>query len=288
MKYIGLLILTICLAIILLPVGFICSMFYSDRLKHLYKICQGIDQLGNVVCAKLFDVILITKDGHPFGNEDEVISSVIGKNERAGTLTFVGKMLNWLLNAIDKNHTIKAIENFTITVLLVFVSSCASAQMQFHWRQIGGPLPTDIAFPDSANTLVKGLFVPGEYEYELAVTFPAYNDFVAKDSVIITVLPGTVLALRPDTSYQIQRPEIKELEIKVATNSSSILIQIKSPKFQKIECGLFDMVGRKIAKVDMKVFKGVNYMTVPKPKVKGIYILKFTTYFENVTKKIML
>lgn len=110
MKYIALLILTILLAMILLPIGFIASMFYSDRIKHLYKICQSIDQLGNVMCARIFNLILIKSTGYQFGNEDEVISSVIGKNYQAGTLSLAGRALNWLLNEIDREHTIHAIE----------------------------------------------------------------------------------------------------------------------------------------------------------------------------------
>lgn len=286
MKYILLLLLAILLAVVLLPIGFVVGMFYSGRGEHLYKICQGIDQLGNVVCARLFDAILIKKSGYQFGNEDEVISSVLGKNCQAGTLTFVGKALNALLNAIWKNHTIKAIENFTITILFVLFSSfTVNAQMQFHWRQVSGPVPTVIDNPDSANTIVKQLNLPGNYEYELTVTNAFGED---KDSVTITVLPGTVLAIRPDSLYYITRPEIKKLEIKVMARASDIFIQIKSPRMQEIECGLFDIYGRKLAKIDLKVMKGTNYMTVPKPRTKGLYILKFATYFESRTEKIML
>ena len=86
------------------------SMFYPNRKKHLYNIARGIDQLGNVVCGQLFNLTLIKKAGHKFGNEDETISSVIGKNKRTNTLTAAGCLLDTLLDAIDKNHSIKAIE----------------------------------------------------------------------------------------------------------------------------------------------------------------------------------
>ena len=39
-----------------------------------------------------------------FGDERETISSVLGKNERDGTLTNAGRMLCWILNVLDKNH----------------------------------------------------------------------------------------------------------------------------------------------------------------------------------------
>lgn len=76
----------------------------------MYKVALGIDQLGNVVCARLFNFFLIDAAGHQFGNEDETISSVLGKNKRANTLTLFGMLLDILLEFIDKNHNIEAIE----------------------------------------------------------------------------------------------------------------------------------------------------------------------------------
>ena len=104
------LIVAIVLAIVLFPVGFMFSMFYPKRGKYLYRIALGIDQLGNVVCARLFNFFLIDADGYQFGNEDETISSVLGKNKRANTLTLFGMLLDMLLELIDKNHNIEAIE----------------------------------------------------------------------------------------------------------------------------------------------------------------------------------
>jgi 8-oxo-dGTP diphosphatase len=104
------LIVAILLSIILFPIGFIFSMFYPGRRKYLYNIALGIDQLGNVVCARLFNFFLIDIDGHKFGNEDETISGVIGKNKRKNTLTGLGIILDSILELLDKNHSIKAIE----------------------------------------------------------------------------------------------------------------------------------------------------------------------------------
>jgi len=104
------LLVAIIISIILFPIGFIFSMFYSGRRKYLYNIALGIDQLGNVVCARLFNFFLIDIDGHKFGNEDETISGVIGKNKRKNTLTGLGIILDSILELLDKNHSIKAIE----------------------------------------------------------------------------------------------------------------------------------------------------------------------------------
>ena len=106
------LIAAIIISIILFPIGFILRMFYPKRGKYLYRIAIGIDQLGNVVCANLFNIILIRScSEHKFGDEDETISSVIGKNKLAGTLTFMGWLLDALLDAIQKDHTILSIED---------------------------------------------------------------------------------------------------------------------------------------------------------------------------------
>jgi 8-oxo-dGTP diphosphatase len=108
--YILLVILAILIFIVISPIGFIFAMFYPKRREYLYKIALGVDQLGNVVCARLFNFFLIDIDGHQFGNEDETISSVLGKNKKTNTLTLFGIALDILLETIDKNHSIDAIE----------------------------------------------------------------------------------------------------------------------------------------------------------------------------------
>lgn len=61
--------------------------------------------------ALLFNKILISSySEHLFGNPDETISSVLGKNKRKGTLIYLGKRLDAWLNGIDKDHSIKSIE----------------------------------------------------------------------------------------------------------------------------------------------------------------------------------
>jgi 8-oxo-dGTP diphosphatase len=100
----------ILLSFVLFPIGFLFSMFYSKRGRYMFKIALGIDQLGNVVCARLFNFFLITKEGYQFGNEDETISSVLGKNKKQNTLRFLGKLLDLILDQIDRNHSIKSIE----------------------------------------------------------------------------------------------------------------------------------------------------------------------------------
>jgi hypothetical protein len=99
------------------PLGFFYSCFltlfkngYAELDGYLFKCAVADDQQANTYLAKLFNDILIKKNGHKFGNPDETISSVLGKNLKLNKLSLMGKGLNWILNLIEKDHSIKAIE----------------------------------------------------------------------------------------------------------------------------------------------------------------------------------
>ena len=102
----------ILLAVLLFPIGLFVAMFYKGRTDYLFKIALGIDQLGNATCGKLMNHVLIKKEGYQFGFYEETISSVIGKNQLTDTLTGAGKLLNALLNRIQKDHAVLSIEKF--------------------------------------------------------------------------------------------------------------------------------------------------------------------------------
>ena len=82
----------------------------NEIAKWFYAWALSIDQLGNVVCKELFNDALITPSGIEFGNPDETISSVLGKNKLNNSLTWLGKSLDWILNKLDPNHSINSIE----------------------------------------------------------------------------------------------------------------------------------------------------------------------------------
>ena len=107
-----LLFIAIVLAAICFPFGVIVAMCYPKRTIYLLNIAIGIDQLGNATCGKLMNHTLIKKEGYQFGFEQETISSVIGKNQLTDTLTTSGKLLNAMLNKIQKNHSVISIEQF--------------------------------------------------------------------------------------------------------------------------------------------------------------------------------
>ena len=94
-----------------LMIGVKISQWWDRLGSYFFTSAKAIDQLGNVMCQDLFNSLLIKNNSSPFGNEDETISSVMGKNQVKNNLTFLGKLLNWLLNKIDPNHSIDAIED---------------------------------------------------------------------------------------------------------------------------------------------------------------------------------
>ncbi len=114
--------IAVILGAVLLPLGLVYGitdaffrMKFKTGLKRLnsyfYAVAISIDQLGNTICVELFNDTLIDKhNGHRFGNVDETISSVLGKNKLKGTLTIAGKILDWILDKLDPNHSIKSIE----------------------------------------------------------------------------------------------------------------------------------------------------------------------------------
>lgn len=122
LKSIILLLIALLLGIILIPIGIvftfikliICMKFieaYNHFCKLLFSIAISIDQLGNTACKYLFNAIFIKNDIIEFGNINETVSSVLGKNYKNNNLTFLGKKLNLILNLIETNHTLKSIEN---------------------------------------------------------------------------------------------------------------------------------------------------------------------------------
>jgi hypothetical protein len=119
LRSIVLLLVAVVLGSFLIPIGIIYTVFKKTfQLKYLaeifFRIAYSIDQLGNTACKYFFNDLFIKDDTeHPFGNPDETISSVLGKNYLKNNLTFIGELLNNLLNFLDTNHSVKSIESFT-------------------------------------------------------------------------------------------------------------------------------------------------------------------------------
>jgi len=105
------------LVAVITPFGFISTLLKSVLMgnrtilnDYFYSLALSLDQFGNVSMAGLFDFILISKlSKNKFGNPDETISSVLGKNQNQNTLVYLGRRLVALLDAIEKDHSLKSI-----------------------------------------------------------------------------------------------------------------------------------------------------------------------------------
>ena len=75
------------------------------------QVAVSIDQLGNALGSTTLNFLCIKRDTpHRFGQPDEVISSVVGKNGALEQLTWLGKCLRDLLHKLDPNHSLGSIE----------------------------------------------------------------------------------------------------------------------------------------------------------------------------------
>ena len=80
--------------------------------KFLYDTALRIDVFGAGEFRFLFNNLLIKKDGIKFERSKYSISYYLGANELNGTLSKWGKLLVFVLDKIDKNHCIKAYNNY--------------------------------------------------------------------------------------------------------------------------------------------------------------------------------
>jgi 8-oxo-dGTP diphosphatase len=119
---IGLFILAIIIYIIILPCSIIHSIIKFIISKEYIKIllffanffkshALGINQTSNRAFNVFFNDIMIKDDSiHSFGDIDETLSSVLGKNKLKNNLTIFGSILDFILTIFDENHTIKSID----------------------------------------------------------------------------------------------------------------------------------------------------------------------------------
>lgn len=107
---------------ILLPIGFLYSVFkkllegivFIDA--YLYSVAYNINRFSTFICADLYNDTLIKRRIDPikeskylFGKRTVSISYHIGKNYEFNSLSKAGKILNKILNFIEKDHTKKTV-----------------------------------------------------------------------------------------------------------------------------------------------------------------------------------
>jgi len=115
-KEILLLLIAVVLLYLLLPIVFVFMLLKyliggNTRLLKVWawKVSRGIDVFANVHGSDLFNIVFIKTGGYQFGNRQETISSVIGKNQRNKTLAIAGKVLRWMLDRIAQDHCLNSI-----------------------------------------------------------------------------------------------------------------------------------------------------------------------------------
>ena len=71
------------------------------------------DQADNTTVRFLFNDLLLKKNtnSYKFGNMDEKISSVLGKNQRRKTLNGLGRFVNSMLHVLEEDHSLNSIDD---------------------------------------------------------------------------------------------------------------------------------------------------------------------------------
>ena len=96
--------------VVLMFVGFKFLTGLKNLSTYFYTIAVSLDQYSNVTLYPVLNKFLIKGDNVIlFGNEDDTISYVIGRNKYKNSLTKFGKFWAWFLDAVDKNHLDKTI-----------------------------------------------------------------------------------------------------------------------------------------------------------------------------------
>ena len=110
------LIVAITLLYLLLPVAaafMVIKYLFTGNKRMLavwfYRTARAIDVFANVNGAEFFNAIFIIEGGYKFGNPQETISSVIGKNQRDKTLSIAGQILRWSLDKVSNDHCLNSI-----------------------------------------------------------------------------------------------------------------------------------------------------------------------------------
>lgn len=105
------------LSIVFSGLGFIYTMIAlngeEERSRYIINLALSIDQLGNTSASELLNDVFC-KSGYSnevrYGDPDQTISYVTGSLYLSNSLTRSGALFNYMLNKVDKRHTLKAVE----------------------------------------------------------------------------------------------------------------------------------------------------------------------------------
>jgi hypothetical protein len=103
------LVLFIIAYVLFLPITIFNALNVKEK-GYLKDSAVNLDRYANREFRfSLNKYLILEKSPDRFGNIEETISGVLGKNQLSSNLTKFGKCLVWLLNKIEKNHCIKSI-----------------------------------------------------------------------------------------------------------------------------------------------------------------------------------
>lgn len=95
--------------VLFLPLSIINFLAVKNKKGYFKSSAISLDKFGNREFRTLLNKTLTLKSGYKFGDINETISGVLGKNQRDRTLSRTGKIIVWILDKIDKNHVEKSI-----------------------------------------------------------------------------------------------------------------------------------------------------------------------------------
>lgn len=95
--------------------GLLYSLFRVGSFKglnsYLLTVSISKDQHSNSVLKFLFNDVMTKKGGYHFGNPDQTLSYVFGKNKELKKLNWFGMFWANFLNRLENNHVENAVTN---------------------------------------------------------------------------------------------------------------------------------------------------------------------------------
>ncbi len=85
--------------------------FWRFQNELAFKDALELDKYANYACRHTWN-LMFQRNGYKFGVKEETISSALGKNQRDGTLTWVGIFICFILDTLDKDHCKNSIKEY--------------------------------------------------------------------------------------------------------------------------------------------------------------------------------
>jgi len=108
---------TFAISVVLTPIYYLVTFKWksgSIRISEwFYNMAIANDQTGNVQSSVTFQLMFTKKIAYRFGDPDDTVSYVLGRNKYKGMLNSFGRGIVWLLDKIDNSdggHIKKAVE----------------------------------------------------------------------------------------------------------------------------------------------------------------------------------